>query len=48
MGEITNEHFIWSIKNGDLEAISKYIEAVIVKLLFCKLCPKLIFYFSNY
>jgi hypothetical protein len=26
--ESINEKYIWSIKNGDLEAISKYIESV--------------------
>ncbi len=27
-GETNSEEFIWSIKNGDLEAISKYIDSV--------------------
>ena len=29
-GETNSEEFIWSIKNGDLEAISKYIDSVII------------------
>ena len=28
MSELNGEEYIWSIKNGDLETISKYIESV--------------------
>ena len=30
MAELNNEDYIWSIKNGDFESISKHIESVII------------------
>jgi hypothetical protein len=30
MAEMNNEDYIWSIKNGDFESISKHIESVIM------------------
>lgn len=28
MAELNNEDYIWSIKNGDFESISKHVDAV--------------------